>query len=674
MRARADAHAPYRDLVATRLDRPLTRIELRRLNAHLKHCDVCQQAEADYRTQRTLLRALPSPLPPRDMWARTSAALDREVARGVRASWSRRLRRAQRRARPTAGMVTVLAALGIVTALATFQLSPTRLPPTGASVRPTPFAVRPEPLAFVGLSSGDMAIYRTVIRQVCPQSEPIDCVATESIERTPLGTSLPDDIHAGNIALSPNGRQLSLVGRNVEADVIAVVLMPDDVEGPPNPTKSVGFDDPTEKPETPRAATDPPGPTDTPAPTDPPEPTDPPATNEPPATTEPSATAALETLAPPTERPTTDPAATAAARSTPTPTVPDATPAATESTSPTVASPTDAPPTDEPATAEPSLSASAPPESAVPGLRVVNILDGVRSAGAPPAWSHNGDMLAFSAMPVDGSHGPDVYLWSPGDEKARAVTSDHGSYFASWSGNRIVVSRLSVGEGGDVTPNTVVIDPRTSEERPVSSPLVWLPAVSRDRSRAIVWSGDLTVHEGRPSARSGALYVMDWSQVDPFRLAAPEDSADDPLESAEADPNQPSATPETDEPVSDAVVELVPLEPGRSSSSVPVVDWLARWSPDSRVLGIWIADSEGSNWGRLAVLPVDPDTHRVLRSQPLLETTLARRGFSLGSDRVAWVAPTDANVDGELRIRAWTDDGVGGLRVISPDEEVLPAL
>ena len=668
---RADAHAPYRELIATRLDRPLTRVELRTLNGHLRQCGACQQAEVDYRAQRALLRALPSPMPPRDMWARTSAALDREVARGVRATWARRVRRAQRRSQPTPGMITVLAALGMVTALATFQLSPTALPPTGAPVRPTPFAVKPEPLAFVGLSGDDMAIYRTVVRQVCPESEPLDCVPIERIERTPLGTNLPDNIHAGNIALSPDGRQLSLVGRNVDADVIAVVLMPDDAEVAANPTKPVGSEDPTDKPEASSAPTDTAAPTDSPEPTDPPEPTEPAVPTDPVPTSEPRATPAPETLAPATDVASTDPSATAAAKPTlaPTATVPDATPAATLSASPTVEPPTAEPPTAEPATAEPptpeaSIPPTAPPKSAVAGLEVINILEGVRSAGAPPAWSRNGDMLAFSAMPVDGSQGPNVYLWSPGDEKARPITADNGSYFASWSGNRIVVSRLSVDEGGSVAPDTVVIDPASGEARPVGGPRVWLPAVSRDRSRAIVWSGDLTVRDGRPFARSGELYVMDWSQVDPFQLEMPEDSADESPQSAE-----PSGS---GEPSTDA--QLVPLEVGRSSSSVPVVDWLARWSPDSRVLGVWVADVDGSSWGRLSVLPVEPDTRRVLRSEPLLETTLARRGFSLGSDRVAWVAPTDANVDGELRIRAWTDDGVGGLRVISPDEEVLPAL
>ena len=109
-------------------------------------------------------------------------------------------------------------------------------------------------------------------------------------------------------------------------------------------------------------------------------------------------------------------------------------------------------------------------------------------------------------------------------------------------------------------------------------------------------------------------------------------------------------------------------------SAESLADWQAGWSRDGRVLGIWTADSVGSSWGRLTVLAIDPTTGAVADTDPLLPTTLARRGFSLGNDRVAWVAPSSSNVDGELRLRAWTSDGVGGLRVVSPEqEEVLPA-
>ena len=150
----------------------------------------------------------------------------------------------------------------------------------------------------------------------------------------------------------------------------------------------------------------------------------------------------------------------------------------------------------------------------------------------------------------------------------------------------------------------------------------------------------------------------------------------DPTEQASptAKPTErPTAEP-TDQTDADSLASLVPLEPDRDFRSAPILDWQARWSNDGQVLGVWIADSAGSNWGRLAVLAVDPQTGRVLPDSALLAPTLARRGFSLGISRVAWVGPSDENVDGELRIRTWGTDGIGGLRLRAPgQEELLPA-
>jgi len=91
------------------------------------------------------------------------------------------------------------------------------------------------------------------------------------------------------------------------------------------------------------------------------------------------------------------------------------------------------------------------------------------------------------------------------------------------------------------------------------------------------------------------------------------------------------------------------------------------------VLGVWVADVPGSSWGRLVVTAIDAVTAD-RAAQPLLSPTLARRGFTLGLSRVAWVAPSEDNPDGELRIRTWSSDGVGGLRFRPHDvEEVVPA-
>ena len=55
----------------------------------------------------------------------------------------------------------------------------------------------------------------------------------------------------------------------------------------------------------------------------------------------------------------------------------------------------------------------------------------------------------------------------------------------------------------------------------------------------------------------------------------------------------------------------------------------------------------------------DLHTGRVM----LLGPTLARRSFSLGEERIAWVAPADEGADGELHVRTWGRPGEGGLRI-----------
>ena len=650
MRGRIDQHAKFRDLLAARLDRPLTRAELRTLNAHIKKCLGCEQVDADYRAQRFLLRGLPPRMPPRDLWARTSASLDREVARAYRArKWGRRIAHGRRSAQPSTALMTAVAVIGVSAAIAVLQLAPVVPPVANVLSQPTPLAVQPQSLAMLGLGPGDISLYSTEVSQVCPASAP-DCVGTGTEKLVRSSVHLPSSMRSGNVALSPTGKQLAVVGHLPGQDMIAVVMMPSDSSG------------------------------------------------------------AASQVAAHTNHPGQNPDQTDA---------PDATTAPAKSHQPDqpgqLAQATDAVP-----------DASGPPPSAVAGLTVLAILENVQSAGAPPAWSSNGETLAFSAMPEDASSGPDVYVWSPGDDKAQAITTDHASYFASWSGNRIVVSR--VNSSGHVRNS--VIDPRTLEERAVNAPGLWLPNVNDQKNEAIGWFGQLDSTGVLVTPRQGELYVMDWANVDPFGsvvgnqpttppptptpaataqgdatatpATTPAPSASNaprtdvsPAPTSSSTGNSPAATalaqssptakptpspsptptPDTSaDQGNDLSVPLIALEPDRDPVAAPVLDWQVHWSSDGLVVGVWIADSAGSTWGRLAVLSVDPVTEEVSTDSPLLAMTLAKRGFSMGLDRVAWIAPSDNDVDGELRIRTWGSDGVGGLRLIAPDQEdVVPA-
>ena len=663
MKGRQSAHARFRELIAARLDGPLTRSELRSLSAHLKTCPQCRQVDREYREQRERLHALPSPIPPRDLWARTSSGLDREVARGsYRKPGYRRVFGRRRSATPAAALVTSVAAVALAGVLVALQFGPSlQRTPANPGAMPTPFAVSPQSLAFVGSGAQDISVYRARVSQVCPTTAP-DCLSDDDIERTEV--RLPGNARPRNVALSPSGNQLAVVGREFDEDTISVVTLPsqssgsggepaDDSPDPPNSDRT---------PDRPRSSGD-----------------GSQGSAEPGSSDDPSG--------------------------------------------PTVA-----------------------PPDGTPLPEVVAILEDVDSTGAPPAWSPNSsETLAFSAMPADGSHGPDVYVWNVGDAHARAVTDDHSSFFASWSGRRIVVSRLVESRKGKANVKTVVIDPSTLEERTADIGPVWLPTVNPGRTHALVWYGDLAITGGLPDPRSGALYMVDWTQADPFAEGAPEptpeptdepdptdeptpDPTDEPTPEPTADPteppsnnpstrptNGPSAEPTveisgapagspriaapatakpnsggsgagTAPPSSDATQEpevefdptvvpdgFVAVDRDRDTRNEPVIDWQAQWSSEGDVLGIWIADVPGSTWGRLIVRAVDRTDSAALRTEAVVDPTLAQRGFTLGVDRVAWVAPTDSDPDGELRIRTWGSDGEGGLRLQPRDvNEVVP--
>jgi hypothetical protein len=375
-------------------------------------------------------------------------------------------------------------------------------------------------------------------------------------------------------------------------------------------------------------------------------------------------------------------------------------------------------------------------------LTVVAILENVRGAGAPPAWSADGSALAFSAMPADGSHGPDLYVWRPGEATARPVTSDHATYFGSWSGASIVASRVTIEPALDaestpaVSASTVVVDPLTGAESEVDGPAMWLPQVNGPRSHAVAWRGRLELVGALVRPVGGELFVLDWRLLDPHAAGSPNDGApseppttDQPgtpdatataeatdagtLEPGPPMPGQltlpplpappssgPPASPQSATPPASSSAQLpanpgaspttasaspaastpadpsgtpsrtlvlMPLEPGRDAVLQPVLDWEVRWAPDGTALGFWIADVPGASWGRLAVVAVDQQTGALSLGTPLLAPTLARRSFTLGHDRVAWVGPAEAAPDGQLRIVVWGPSGGGELRFNVPD-------
>jgi hypothetical protein len=301
------------------------------------------------------------------------------------------------------------------------------------------------------------------------------------------------------------------------------------------------------------------------------------------------------------------------------------------------------------------------------------ILDDVEAVGAPPAWSPDGQMLAFSAMPSDRSRGPDVYVWRSGDGRAHRVTDDRASWFASWSGSRLVVNTVR-GDGARRSTTTLLVDPVT--KRTQVAPIVdaWMPIVDPSGRFAVAWRGTIAGNGPTVRPRTGELTLVDWTVVDPaasgqaplaVRTAALGHEPAGRHRARTAGGTRAAGQASRRSAALPADPDLAWLEPVESDEGDPgpVLDWQVSWADTGTTFGYWVADASGAAWGRLTVLRVLPALRRIDREAALLGPTLARRSFTLGEDRVAWVAPAAEGADGELRVRTWTESGEGSLRL-----------
>jgi hypothetical protein len=357
------------------------------------------------------------------------------------------------------------------------------------------------------------------------------------------------------------------------------------------------------------------------------------------------------------------------------------------------------------------------------------ILTGVVVVGEA-AYSEDGQWLAFSARPVDGSQGPDLYTWHVGtDVAATPVTSDHRTFFAGWLGNRILASRVETaategplespdasGAPGEApaaspepsptpkadksprpsrTPNpggpgqsgspegSPSVSPGPPEDHPVSflldpatSPAtiidlagqdIWRPIVD-PRSRTIVyWSGTLIPDVTGTGWDLGTGRLVIDGWFDP---AAAPISSPDPSASADA-----TATPEPTPTASlDPLASPVPTEPpGPAGAPVPLAegpisDFDIRFDPTGTRLAVWIRDPENPGLGTLRLFVIDAVSGLIDPTVDPLPATTALHGFSIDEGRLAWVTPPGQ--DGEashVHVLAWTGDEFGEVRSIAAD-------
>jgi hypothetical protein len=565
------AHDRARALTSIEMLEPLDASEAGWLAGHLDGCAECRRDREAFLADRELLRSLRdhTPEPPRDLWARTSAALDREArhrpARPSTSSASRRFPLA-----PAAGVLVLLVVIGATVAP---SIIPRPLSPQNTQVAVAP-TVGVQPTQFTPVAArvgwvrqtgdGSWELVITNVGAVCP-------VAQSGCE------SLGEDVHGRPVALGNSPASVS-----ISPDEHTLVV------------ESLGQG---------------------------------PAKNK--------------ILVVP---------------------VPAATPAATPEVEPTGA----------PASGGPETAPASPspiPSSAIPN-GVIEIASGVTVVGET-AYSDNGNWLAFSARPSDGSTGPDLYLWHVGDPTAVPVTTDHQTYFSSWLGNQVLASSVIVPAAplasGDPSttppdpsadaaasttppveahPSSFLLDPATLVRSDIAQPDVWLPVVDPTRRFVAFWSGTLTPTADGLDWRlgTGSLVLDGWSTgVATTPVASPDASA------------EPAAT-------------TAPVGPVGSPVAIvegPAAAFTGKFDPTGTRLAIWVADDHDATVGRLYLQVLDPTTGAIDPSIAPLPGVPALRRFSIEAGRLAWVSPPGQDgQESSVQVLGWSHDNFGEVRTI----------
>ncbi|MGZ8502425.1 MAG: zf-HC2 domain-containing protein [Candidatus Limnocylindrales bacterium] len=577
-------HERARLLASDQLDAALSPTDAAWLDGHLADCDACRAIARAFAEDRALLRTLPMPEPPRDLWARTSVALERErssrrgLPTGRTDTWGRL---------PALGGILAVLIVGLLVgrsllpdggpAVGLATPGPSGGPGSSAVPGATPLAVPPGDVAWITRSAGGPYTMNVAnVAAVCPQdaAPSSDCASIDAgAKRVASFLRKP-----GSVVLDPQAEQAAVVESSASSTGGSIFVVP--IARPtPAPTAS---------------------PSATPAATAS-------TSATPPATTTPDPSPSLEPTA--SVEPTASAEPTPSTGSTPSPTgspVPTGTPA------PTAAA-------------------------------TLAIIEDVVVVGGEAAYSPDGEWLAFSARPAQGTDGPDVYVWHIGDPTAHAVTSDHGSVFSAWVDGQVLASRADRAEvvvqdaagssdpaAAHAQPVSFLIDPASGKEHDLNGFAAWRPVVDPSGRWVIYWTGTLIFD---PDARTwipadGRLVIDRWNSV-----------GRDP--SSSADPK--------------------PLLPASAAS---VRDWEVRWDPSGRYLGAWVADPLSPGLGRLSLLVLNRQTGRIdLDHKPVLRDAPALPGFAIGDGRIAWAtAPGQDGEGSRLLVLAWKGPDAGRVR------------
>ena len=277
--ARTGEHLRATDLAALQLDEPLTTRESEWLERHLAGCADCRSIAAEYEADRALLRGLrdTTPVPPRDLWARTSAAIEAEhrtTRRPRTLGWLARL--------GGLPLAPIAALMVVVMVVGTVALNGFALPFGSGKPIPTPISgTAGQVLVLTRHADGSLTVSTKRYDQVCPIGATV-CSGTSSSDGTTQTISLAD-LGLIDAYLSPGQDHIVVLQKGTSPSGVFVV--PVNPRPTPTATIPVATGAPTGSP-TPTAPAATPEPTVSPSEQPSPTPSDSPAVGASPSPTD----------------------------------------------------------------------------------------------------------------------------------------------------------------------------------------------------------------------------------------------------------------------------------------------------------------------------------------------------------------------------------------------------
>jgi hypothetical protein len=642
---------------------PLAPDEAAWLAGHLDGCAECRRDRDTWLADREQLRTLRDrqPEPPRDLWARTSAAIDQERARRAAGSAQAGARRARPFARMPLGVLAGALAVLVVVA-ASFQIGGVPFGPNASKAIATPLAVAADRLRYVqGTGDGLYQLVFASVGQVCPDSR-AGCAPIQDADRTPLAFTVAPQ----SVVISPTELQLVVVPSSLAEDAgsVLVVSVPAHIplatESPAASPEGSPLGSGASASESPSVSAEVSG-----------APSGSPLASAPPAQ---AIATGVEVVGDGAYSP--DGAWFAfSARPVGAKTGPDlylwkvGDPAAAAVTTdhgtyfsgwygdqillsrvlpraagapPPAASSSSEPAASEPAASEPAASQ---PASSAPAASEPATSPEAPAAAAPKPTAEEWHPVSFLLDPttLGTTEFAQPDIWLP-------AIDANGRFMAYWAG-------------------TVVPDASGLGWQPGTGHLVlagWsLPLAPPAPSAAPSASGATTspppASSAEPSSSGPGLSpsttTAESNPPAPIEASA-QPSAAAPSAPASAAPSSPapsSPAPATIGPTGEAV-ELVPG---------PITAFQLSFDPTGTRLAIWIADPENPAVGTIQLLVLDAAVGAIDPSFAPLPGTPAMRGFSMDDGRLAWVSPPGQNGEqSTVHVLAWSSDTFGEVSTI----------